>query len=385
MRGGLEKNKLVSSDYPCQRNKHCRIPCTHVNLDHSNILSCIQDNQDIMPSYADLLSKCNKLLKTLNDMKLPVVKPRWFENSDAGPGVGVSNFEVHFRDAELTLLYERDFACRVHSARGSSGDNKAEKTNSAVGGSIFDGATLQWNKYPKFYNLSDDQIAKLTLQEYDSEEEKRMEMNAWWVAKELACRIDGAPVFSEYIHSFVTEKPGDTLFFNRDYLEQFQKATGGAQKETPGYFYIKKILKFIKEHYRVGELYMEFLKDGCKENNGDQCSWCKDAGWKGPTMARVPEPVPDRENPGHYKDAFDTSNERDTGEARPVDEFAPRANRKKLFTADKISLTVNDKKKIEEFSIQYAVEEEHVTAYVQHMEEQKAYALIREKQQKKRQ
>ena len=35
MRGGLEKNKLVSSDYPCQRNKHCRIPCTHVNLDHS--------------------------------------------------------------------------------------------------------------------------------------------------------------------------------------------------------------------------------------------------------------------------------------------------------------------------------------------------------------
>ena len=34
MRGGLVKNKLVSSDYPCQRNKHCRIPCTHVNLDH---------------------------------------------------------------------------------------------------------------------------------------------------------------------------------------------------------------------------------------------------------------------------------------------------------------------------------------------------------------
>ena len=270
MRGGLEKNKLVSSDYPCQRNKHCRIPCTHVNLDHSNILPCIQDivahieqalllfgenaNQDIMPSYADLLSKCNKLLKTLNDMKLPVVKPRWFENSDAGPGVGVSNFEVHFRDAELTLLYERDFACRVHSARGSSGDNKAEKTNSAVGGSIFDGATLQWNKYPKFYNLSDDQIAKLTLQEYDSEEEKRMEMNAWWVAKELACRIDGAPVFSEYIHSFVTEKPGDTFFFNREYLKQFQKTTGSTQKETLGYFY----------HYENIEIHQRTLQSTCR-------------------------------------------------------------------------------------------------------------------------
>ena len=27
--GGLAKNKLVSSDYPCQRNKHCTKPCTH--------------------------------------------------------------------------------------------------------------------------------------------------------------------------------------------------------------------------------------------------------------------------------------------------------------------------------------------------------------------
>lgn len=92
-------------------------------------------------------------------------------------------------------------------------------------------------------------------------------------------------------------------------------------------------MKFIKEHYRVGELY----------NDGDQCSWRRDAGWKGPTMARVPEPVPDRDNPGHYKDVFDTLNERDTGEARPVDEFAPRANMKYLSTANKIS--VNDKKK----------------------------------------
>ena len=35
MRGGLEKNKLVSSDYPCQKNKHCRTPGNHANLDHS--------------------------------------------------------------------------------------------------------------------------------------------------------------------------------------------------------------------------------------------------------------------------------------------------------------------------------------------------------------
>lgn len=57
-------------------------------------------------------------------MKLPVVKPRRFENSDAGPGVGVSNFEVRFGDAELSSLYERDYTCRVQSARDIQGTMK---------------------------------------------------------------------------------------------------------------------------------------------------------------------------------------------------------------------------------------------------------------------
>lgn len=48
----------------------------------------------------------------------------------------------------------------------------------------------------------------MTLQEYDSEEEKRMEMNAWWVAKELACRIDGASVFSESYPFLCNRKAG---------------------------------------------------------------------------------------------------------------------------------------------------------------------------------
>ena len=52
MRGGLEKSKLVSSDYPCQRNKHCRIPCTHVNLDHSK---CEVLNQNLYDRWHKLV------------------------------------------------------------------------------------------------------------------------------------------------------------------------------------------------------------------------------------------------------------------------------------------------------------------------------------------
>ena len=72
-------------------------------------------------------------------------------------------------------------------------------------------------------------------------------------------------------------------------------------------------------------------------------------------MARIPEPMPDRENQGHYKDVL----------------------------ANKIS--VNNKKEIEEFStIQYAVQEGHVTAYVQHGRvEACAPIRAREKQQRR--
>ena len=186
----------------------------------ANIMPCIQDvltytEQVLLMSgnkvgnsysnlYDDLSNRCNKLLEMLQNLRLPVVKPRWYHNSDAGPGVGITNFEVKFRDAELTMLYERDYACRLHSARGSSGDNEAERTNSAVGDSIVDGATLQWNKFQKFHNLTDDEIANLTIQDYDSHEETRMEINAWWVAKELSYRIDGAPVFS--IHTLLCDR-----------------------------------------------------------------------------------------------------------------------------------------------------------------------------------
>lgn len=61
------------------------------------------------------------------------VKPNWADLTDAGPGVGVSNFEVKFRDAELARVHKSDYRIRVHRSRGDSGQNKAERTNSAIG------------------------------------------------------------------------------------------------------------------------------------------------------------------------------------------------------------------------------------------------------------
>ena len=48
-----------------------------------------------------------------------------------------------------------------------------------------------------------------------------MEKNAWAVVSEVQRRIDGAPVFSEFIHAFVTETEDNGLFVNKKYLKQY--------------------------------------------------------------------------------------------------------------------------------------------------------------------
>ena len=111
-------------------------------------------------------SCCQKLLEILDDLKLPIVRPRWCDLTDAGPGVGVSNFEVKFRDAELCRVFKSDHRIRVHRSRGDSGQN-------------VDGATIEWEKHEQFEGLSAEEKSALTVKDYEELEQRRMEKNAW--------------------------------------------------------------------------------------------------------------------------------------------------------------------------------------------------------------
>ena len=51
---------------------------------------------------------CSSLLELIDELQLPPVKPRVAFLTDAGLGVGVSNFEVKFRDAELARMCNSD-------------------------------------------------------------------------------------------------------------------------------------------------------------------------------------------------------------------------------------------------------------------------------------
>ena len=139
----------------------------------------------------------------------------------------------------------------------------ASQTNIDVGDNIVDGATLQWEKYPRFHSFTDDEITSLTVKEFYAHKFRRMEMNAWYVEKELANSIDRAPVCNVHIHAFVIEKPSDAFFFNRKNLKEFKRKSVNDQKGVLGYFNTMEITNFIELHYRIGDLYMEFSKDGC--------------------------------------------------------------------------------------------------------------------------
>ena len=311
-------------------------------------------------------SSCKHGLEVLGDLCLPPVKPRWADLTDAGPGVGVSNYEVRFRDAELARVHNSDYRVRCHRSRGDSGQGEAERTNSAISDALVDGATLEWEKYRRFEDLSEEEIKQLSLQSYEECEKKRMEKNAWYVCSQVAERIDDAPVLKDYIKSKVSESPDELFFFNSVYLDNYRGASERNKEQAPGAAYFRKIESFMEDHYIRGELFMEFCRDACKESREESsnlCSWCSNNRWVGPETERIPQPVPDSNNPGHFMDIYQTES---TG--RTPDDYLPRKCIKYLYEEHSDSIR-NDQDTMKSFCSKYNVEEKHVIAYVNHLKD----------------
>lgn len=78
---------------------------------------------------------------------------------------------------------------------------------------VVNGSTIQWNKHKLFDNLTDEEISKITLEEYEQHEAKGVEKNAWFVAEEVQNLIYGAPVQRENISAFLTRPQKKQSFF----------------------------------------------------------------------------------------------------------------------------------------------------------------------------
>ena len=81
----------------------------------------------------ELLVKCKAVMEHIDGLHLPPTRPFTLEFTDAGPGVGVSNYEVQFREIEIAMLHKSTLRHRVHLARDDQGQNEAERTNSYIG------------------------------------------------------------------------------------------------------------------------------------------------------------------------------------------------------------------------------------------------------------
>ena len=149
--------------------------------------------------------------------------------------------------------------------------------------------------------MTPEEIDGMSWSKYEVYEEGRMERNAWMVAEEVQKRVDDAPVLSEYITAYKSQKMENMFFFNEEHLSSFQKCTSdNARKKVPGSCYIEKIANFQKIHCKRGELFTEFIREGCREHlDGTLCDYCSSHQWIGPELSRVPQPVPDQANTPH--------------------------------------------------------------------------------------
>ena len=68
----------------------------------------------------DILSDCQQYLNGLDHLRCPKICCNILKSNDAGPGVGVSNTEVRFKDVEVARIQSSERADRLHRAPDDS-------------------------------------------------------------------------------------------------------------------------------------------------------------------------------------------------------------------------------------------------------------------------
>ena len=92
--------------------------------------------------------------------------------TDAGPGVGVSHYEVGFGMAETSRLHKTIRRTRVHRSRGDSAQNESKRTNACVREALVDGGSLHWQYCQALEVMSMQEVESLTIGEITELEEK---------------------------------------------------------------------------------------------------------------------------------------------------------------------------------------------------------------------
>ena len=99
----------------------------------------------------------------------------------------------------------------------------------------------------------------MSLHSYEQYEKERMEKNAWHVCKQVAERIDDAPVLRDYISSRVSESPEELFFFNASELNTYRNASENSKAEIPGAAYLSKIESLLRTTTSEESSFLNFV------------------------------------------------------------------------------------------------------------------------------
>ena len=91
----------------------------------------------------DILNDCQQYLNDLDHLRCPKFCCNILKTTDAGPGVGVTNIKVRFRDVEIAGIQSSVHVNRINPASGESAQNEAERTNTSIGDALVDGTALK--------------------------------------------------------------------------------------------------------------------------------------------------------------------------------------------------------------------------------------------------
>ena len=334
-----------------------------INTFQDNVLALkinleLCDITDIKVRYHDLVSAATEIVDTIGHYGVPQLRPRVLEESDAGPGVGVSNHQVQFRAAEKVRVEDSDYYLRIHRASGDC-QNPVERTQAAVGKAMSNGSHLHWEHYKRFEDLSEERIKEMSIDDFDEYENDRMKKNVMYVCNDLSYRIQDAPGprgSMDLMTGYPCQPQSDFFFNDSDYLSEYLKASAQKRPLLPGHAYYSKILAFFDVHFQKGELYLEYKKCAA----GTDCEFCSTHPWKSPELGWCPRPYPSPDGKTYLKYS-DTPNVN-----REVDDFHPRAQLKKLFGESSIASTNADD--VQAFAEKYCVQSDLVMQELLHME-----------------
>ena len=138
-------------------------------------------------------------------------------------------------------------------------------------------------------------------------------------------------------------------------------------------------MKFVENHFEIGEKYIEFVKFACQKS--EMCTFCSYHDWAGPPCEAVPKPYTDHGANGfRYKSVFETPLQMD-GKDREVDDFQQRKQARDYLKKGIRKLSGDEN--IKSFCTKFLVKEVILRKYLDHLNYLQ-WILIKERRKKKR-